>query len=144
MSKFQPIEFYKKKDKGYDLLPFRFTSLDEENYFLSNMAGEGIVLPRIELHQFVNHELSETSGSYARLRDRAFLTDGNTNVAQDLLPIKLASRLGCLSEFTGLHLFVVTLRCEHSCPYCRVSRQSEDKSNFDMSEEVAEKSLDLV
>ena len=144
MSKFQTIEFYKKKDKGYDLLPFRFTSLDEENYFLSNMAGEGIVLPRIELHQFVNHELSETSGSYARLRDRAFLTDGNTNVAHDLLPIKLASRLGCLSEFTGLHLFVITLRCEHSCPYCQVSRQSEDKSNFDMSEEVAEKSLDLV
>ena len=44
MSKFQPIEFYKKKDKGYDLLPFRFTSLDEENYFLSNMAGEDSTL----------------------------------------------------------------------------------------------------
>src|SRR5690606_82745 len=34
-------------------------------------------------------------------------------------------------------IFVVTLRCEHSCPYCQVSRQSDDKAAFDMSEETA-------
>lgn len=29
-----------------------------------------------------------------------------------------------LPELTRLHLFVVTLRCEHSCPYGQVSRQN--------------------
>jgi len=36
---------------------------------------------------------------------------------------------------------VVSLRCEHSCPYCQVSRQSEDRSAFDMTEQTAEKAL---
>ena len=144
MSKFKPIELKKKKKTEYELLPFRFTSLNDDAYFLSNLAGEGMMLPKKELYKLVNHKLSETSNFYIKLRDRAFLTDKNTEVAKDLLPIKLASRLSCLSEFTGLHLFVVSLRCEHSCPYCQVSRQSQDKSHYDMSEEVAEKSLDLV
>jgi uncharacterized protein len=36
------------------------------------------------------------------------------------------------------------LRCDHSCPYCQVSRQSEDKSSYDMTQEMADKSLDMV
>ena len=32
-----------------------------------------------------------------------------------------------LAESTSLHIFVASLRCEHSCPYCQVSRQSSDK-----------------
>ncbi len=46
-----------------------------------------------------------------------------------------------LRQPTGLHIFVVTLRCEHSCPYCQVSRRSTDKSRFDMSEETAMRAL---
>ena len=49
-----------------------------------------------------------------------------------------------LADFTGLHIFVVSLRCEHSCPYCQVSRQSDDKLTFDMSCDTAEKALELV
>src|SRR5438034_196372 len=37
-----------------------------------------------------------------------------------------------------------TLRCEHSCPYCQVSRQSTDRSRFDMSEETAMRALDIA
>src|SRR5262249_53163427 len=36
------------------------------------------------------------------------------------------------------------LRCEHSCPYCQVSRQSSDKSRFDMSEETARLALEAT
>jgi His-Xaa-Ser system radical SAM maturase HxsB len=49
-----------------------------------------------------------------------------------------------LAGFTGLHIFVVTLRCEHSCPYCQVSRQSADRSLFDMSESTAREALAMV
>jgi His-Xaa-Ser system radical SAM maturase HxsB len=49
-----------------------------------------------------------------------------------------------LREPTGLHMFVVTLRCEHSCPYCQVSRQSTDRTRFDMSEEIAERALQIA
>src|SRR6202022_4255004 len=49
-----------------------------------------------------------------------------------------------LQQVTPLHIFVVTLRCEHSCPYCQVSRQSTDRSRFDMSEETAMRALDIA
>jgi uncharacterized protein len=41
-------------------------------------------------------------------------------------------------------MFVVTLRCNHVCPYCQVSRVSEDRSAYDMTEEMAEKGLEFV
>jgi sulfatase maturation enzyme AslB (radical SAM superfamily) len=49
-----------------------------------------------------------------------------------------------LREPTPLHLFVVTLRCEHSCPYCQVSRRSAERDRFDMSEELALRAVDVA
>src|SRR3546814_13294558 len=81
---------------------------------------------------------------YSELKAKHFLVDGDSNVAIDLLALKVRTKLQRLSDFTGLHIFVVSLRCEHSCPYCQVSRQSDDKTTFDMSRETATKALDIV
>ena len=144
MSKFQPIEFYKNKSHSYELLPLRFEVLDDENYVVTNMAGEYLTLPRDKLSKLVKHELTASDPDYVNLRARHFLVDDKTSIAKDLLAIKLRTKYSNLSEFTGLHIFVVSLRCEHSCPYCQVSRASDDKVAFDMSKEVADKSLDLA
>jgi His-Xaa-Ser system radical SAM maturase HxsB len=144
MSKFQPIEFYKNKSHAYELLPLRFEPLDEANYVITNMAGEYLTLPRQELHKLVKHQLSPSDQTYIDLRARHFLVDDKTSVAKELLAIKLRTKYSNLSEFTGLHIFVVSLRCEHSCPYCQVSRASDDKVAFDMTKEIADKSLDLA
>lgn len=40
-------------------------------------------------------------------------------------------------EGPTLHIFVVTLRCDHSCQYCQVSRASMAAEGFDMSAEHA-------
>ncbi|MFX8945949.1 radical SAM protein, partial [Acinetobacter baumannii] len=39
---------------------------------------------------------------------------------------------------------MTTLRCDHSCPYCQVSRANDDRQEFDMSEETALKSIELA
>jgi len=70
--------------------------------------------------------------------------DRDSSVVMDLLPLKVRTKLQRLADFTGLHIFVVSLRCEHSSSYCQVSRQSDDKLAFDMSIETAEKALALV
>lgn len=144
MSKFEKIEFYTKKKHTYQLLPFRFTELDESRHVLSNMAGEFLVIDKTEVPKIIRHELSESDPIYIKLRSRHFLIDDKTSIAPELLGIKLRTRLNKLPSFTALHMFVVTLRCEHSCPYCQVSRQSEDKIAFDMSEETAKKSIELA
>ena len=57
---------------------------------------------------------------------------------------KARTRYARLPNFTSLHILVVSLRCEHSCPYCQVSRQSTDRDRFDMSPETAQRAVELV
>ena len=145
MSKFLPLLDYQQPlADGYQLLPFRFTSLDEHEYVLTNQAGEFILLGRPTLEALVLHLLPATSRVYNDLKSKHFIVDGDSSVAMELLPLKVRTKLRRLAEFTGLHLFVVSLRCEHSCPYCQVSRKSDDKLTFDMSADTAEKALALV
>lgn len=144
MSKFQPINFYQSnKSSHYQLLPFSFDKLDQR-YILSNFSGEYLVVERGILDKLVNHQLTESDPDYLRLRAKQFLLDSRNDIAPELLALKIRTRYVRLPEFTSLHIFVVSLRCEHSCPYCQVSRQSEDKSKYDMDDVVAFKSLDLV
>lgn len=146
MSKFQPLTFYNiQKPQSYALLPFKFERLDGNRTLLTNMAGEFLILPHSEIEKLVEGTLTPASAPYSDLRARHFLSDSLTHKSSiDLLALKVRSRYRRLPQFTGLHIFVVTLRCEHSCPYCQVSRQSEDKAAFDMSEETAMHSLDLT
>lgn len=47
-------------------------------------------------------------------------------------------------EGPSLHILVVTLRCDHSCQYCQVSRAAHDAVGFDMSEETVDRAVDLA
>ncbi len=145
MTRFKGIESYEAPvGDRYRLLPFKFTPLDSLTYVLTNMAGEFHLLPSETLRAFVRHQLPRNSSEYTDLRARHFLEDSIETAARDLLALKVRTRYQRLPEFTALHMFVVTLRCEHSCPYCQVSRQTEDRSAFDMTTQIADKSLDLV
>jgi uncharacterized protein len=143
VSKFRPLLDYQQPlVNGYRLLPFRFTALDDEEYVLTNQAGEYCLLDRSTLYDLVHHRLSSTNRVYSDLKSKHFIVDDDSSVAMDLLPLKVRTKLRPLADFTGLHILVISLRCEHSCPYCQVSRKSDDKVAFDMSVETAEKALD--
>ncbi|MEG8222651.1 His-Xaa-Ser system radical SAM maturase HxsB [Sphingomonas sp. HH69] len=145
MAKFRDAaHFDTSATSGYTMLPWRFTALDEDSYVATNMAGEYIALPRADIVDFAEGRLSPRSSTYSELKTRHFLIDADTDVAIDLLALKVRTKLAPLANFTGLHIFVTTLRCEHSCPYCQVSRANDDKREFDMTEETALKALDLV
>lgn len=145
MSRFKSLAHYETPlGRGYKLLPFRFARLEGSDYVLTNEVGEYQILDRDTLEEFVRHRLSPSSPHYADLKSRHFLLDEDSSVTLDLLALKKRTKLHRLSQFTGLHIFVGTLRCEHSCPYCQVSRQSDDKLAFDMSEETADRALALV
>lgn len=128
----------------YRLLPARFTRLDETRYVVSNDAGEYVVLERADLEAYVRKELRLDGAAYAALKARHFLFDDDSRVAIDLLALKYRTRVERLADFTGLHMFVVTLRCDHTCAYCQVSRQTKDRAHFDMSREHADKAVDFV
>lgn len=129
---------------SYSLLPFRFLRLDSSRYVLTNLVGEYVVVDRESLQAFVKHKLEPETDTYENLKAKHFLLDGDSTVAADLLACKYRTQLGTLPSLTSLFIFVVTLRCEHSCPYCQVSRQSEDRHAFDMQKAHAEKAIDFV
>lgn len=137
------MQFYENKG-SYRLLPVRFLNLDDCRMVATNIAGEYLVTNRETLTQLLNHQLDPDSPQYRQFRLKSFLVDSATSFALETLPIKIASRLAALPSFTGLHMFVVTLRCEHSCPYCQVSRQSENRIDFDMTVDIADKAINLM
>lgn len=97
-----------------------------------------------QLQRIVEYELQPDEELYVDLRAKHFIREEEDKAPLDLLALKLRTRYARLANFTNLHIFVVTLRCDHSCPYCQVSRQSEDKASFDMTREMADRSLDFV
>lgn len=145
MAKFLGIVDYEQPlAAGYRPLPYRFMQLHDSRYVLTNMAGEFLIADRAELEAFAQGSLSFRSRIYNELKSKHFLIDADSDVALDLLALKVRTKLSPLANFTGLHIFVVTLRCEHSCPYCQVSRANDNRREFDMSKETALRSLDLV
>ncbi len=144
---FQSPEFYStlSRNADYSLLPFRFERWsDGQQYLLVNEVGEYEFLPADEFRRFVSHQLEHSSSTYRKLKARHFLTDGTSSALPDVLASKYRTKKSFLDGFTKLHIFVTTLRCNQSCPYCQVSRQNEDAGSFDMTEEAMRRSVDLM
>src|SRR5580692_4837246 len=128
---------------GWQLLPLRFHRIDAESVVLTNLVGEHVFVTPDELAAVVDGTCTDQE-LLARLRAAHLIQVPGETLPSELLAIKLRTRMRGLPDSTGLHIFVVTLRCEHTCRYCQVSRQATAKSDFDMSEETARKGLELA
>src|ERR1700729_2785688 len=128
---------------SWQLLPMRFHRFDTDGVLLTNLVGE---------HVFLSEEqfLAVLDGScgdqvlLAELRAKHLIQLPGERLPAELLAVKLRTRMRRLPESTGLQILVLTLRCEHTCRYCQVSRQAAAKSQFDMTEEVADRALSLA
>lgn len=143
-SAFKAAAYYLPEGNHYELLPFRFIRLDTQRYVVVNEVGEWQVLERAQLEALVRKTLPQRTPLYYSLKSKHFIQDLDSNVALDLLALKVRTKRHRAAEFTSLNMFVVTLRCNHSCHYCQVSRQSEDRSAFDMTIPMANKALDFT
>ncbi|HEY0935163.1 MAG TPA: radical SAM protein, partial [Trebonia sp.] len=128
---------------SWQLLPMRFHRLDGDSVLLTNLVGEHVFVSDAQLLAVMNGTCHD-QGLLGRLRAVHLIQAEGETLPAELLAIKLRTRMSQLPNSTGLHIFVVTLRCEHTCRYCQVSRQAAAKSDFDMSDETARKSLGLA
>jgi His-Xaa-Ser system radical SAM maturase HxsB len=124
-------------------LPFRFIDLDDRRV-LVNLAGEHEIVDRATLTSLVEHRLGPETETYQNLKAKHFLADTAAATPLTLLATKVRTKYSFLAGFTRLHIFVITLRCDHSCHYCQVSRVSASKSKYDMTRESSDRALDLV
>jgi uncharacterized protein len=144
MARFLAPEAFGAATDTLSLLPFNFEPAESGQYLVANMVGDFIRLSENELNRLVDLQMAPGDGLYEKAYAAHLITGTNQTAQRQLLALRLRSRMSFLRHLTPLHIFVVTLRCEHSCPYCQVSRQSTDRSRFDMSEETSIRALDIA
>lgn len=144
IARFAPPEAFSPKPSTLQLLPIRFERLGPDRFLVGNIVGDMAEMTATELDRLCALDLTPGDGLYERAFEKLFIGSVDQRAQQQLLALRLRSRLSFLRAATPLHLFVVTLRCEHSCPYCQVSRQSADRVRFDMDHATASKALDIA
>jgi His-Xaa-Ser system radical SAM maturase HxsB len=140
---FYPLEKFAPKPRRVSLLPFQFTRLLREE-LLVNEAGEFLFAPDGTVRALAEGQVDVSSELYKDLKAKHILYDDTSSPLLDVLATKIRTKYDHISGGTKLHIFVVTLRCEHSCHYCQVSRQTATKGEFDMSPETADRSISLM
>lgn len=141
MAKFRTSAAFEAATDDLDLLPIRFERLGDGRVIVANMLGDMAILASGDLERIVRLDMAAGSELYATAAEKMFVRRKDQLSSLQILAMRLRSRMGFLRSPTQLHILVVTLRCEHSCPYCQVSRRSTDKDRYDMAPETAERAV---
>jgi His-Xaa-Ser system radical SAM maturase HxsB len=141
---FSPITDFASSTDSYRLLPFRFHRLNKQTEILVNECGEFLLAPRGTTEKIVRRTLRRADDIYPTLKAKHFLYDDYSSPLLDLLASKYRTKFEFIHGSTKLHIFVVTLRCDHSCHYCQVSRQTVNNDEFDMPQDVAAAAVDMM
>lgn len=144
--KFRPPETFVASGQGYRLLPLRFRRLpwDRRRVFVSSLAGDWLVMEHAAFERFVGHALLADDPLLADLQARHLaVVDVQRSSLAPLLS-QYRTRKSYLLGGPALHIFVVSLRCHHTCNYCQVSRQQTTATAFDMANEAAVLAVDRL
>jgi len=129
---------------SYTILPFQFSRTNQNDVLLVNQAGDFTFLPNDIFEHFVHHKLDENSSFFSELKSHLLLAQNELDISIKKTALRLRTRKAFLKEFTCLHMMVITLRCNQKCKYCQVSCAEEDAYKYDMNEETALKTVDMI
>lgn len=144
MARFAVADLFQPQQSTLQLLPIRFQRLGADRFLVGNMVGDLTEMTQAQLERLCNLELAPGDGLYELAYEKLLIGSAEQRSSKQLLALRLRTRLSYLRAATPLHLFVVTLRCEHSCPYCQVSRQSQNRQRYDMDRATASKAIDIA
>ena len=134
--KFKEVGYYNavSDQEPYHLLPFRFHRINSNREVLVNEVGDFLFVPTGTAYKIISRNLDkdEDFELYADLVANYFISEQPITPLLDVLATRYRTKKSFLDYFTALHIFVITLRCEHTCHYCQVSRVTQDKDAFDM------------
>ena len=146
--KFKEIDYYNldENDNQYFLLPFRFHRINSEKEIIVNEVGDYLILPTGTFEKIVKRKINKETNSelYGDLIANFFISEEVVSPLIDVLATRYRTKKLFLNYFTGLHIFVISLRCEHTCHYCQVSRVTQNKDKYDMSIDNINKGIDIM
>lgn len=139
-----PAAFHGEASARYHLLPFRFHAISDTREVLTNEVGDFLLCPRGTAKRVVEREVQADEPLYADLVANFFISPTPEPALMEVLATRYRTKKSFLDSFTALHIVVVTLRCNHTCHYCQVSRQTADRHQFDISESTLDSALELI
>jgi His-Xaa-Ser system radical SAM maturase HxsB len=118
----------------YSLLPFNFRQLKDDSVLISNLANIYHVLPsNFDLNKLVNNPTSLDSESIKSLESKLFIsTSEDFDTKAQLTASSFTKSIHKDLSSPRLIMIVPTLRCDHHCTYCQVSRVNQDVDGFDL------------
>lgn len=131
-------------NKRLHLLPFQFSRFDNDDYLLVNESGEYIFLNKDDFDKLIQCDLTPESPSYYDLKSRHFINTEHLPEALEMVTAKYRTRKRFISDFTSLHMMVITLKCTNKCSYCQVSAEGDNAKGFDMPPDVARRVVDYI
>lgn len=129
-------------DKSYYLLPFDFTEISGKEV-LVNELGDMIVSPKGTVQKIVDRSLPKDD-LYKSLVANFFISEQIIPPLTEIYAERLREKKRFLESWTGLHIFVLTLRCNQNCVYCQASSQNEESNGCTMSKETMANSVELM
>lgn len=135
-------------DSSLSPLPFFFRKIDELNqYILTNQSGAYVFIDnKDELENIILGGANELS--YERKEEliaKSFIAnDSEYSIRASLVASKFASLLKGNIVAPSLFLVVPTLRCDHNCHYCQVSRVPTTKQGYDLKRNSISKILEII
>lgn len=131
----------------YTLLPFQFSRRPSGRILLVNEAGENMFIEDEHIfNAFVHLNLPVDHPEFENLCARHFCATTSDSIATaiELTAAQYRTRKLFLDQFTTLHMFVLTVRCNSDCRYCQVLSEAEHADKLDMSVETAEKAVEFA
>ncbi|KAA3618248.1 MAG: His-Xaa-Ser system radical SAM maturase HxsB [Calditrichaeota bacterium] len=141
--KFLPKDHFKKKTDNYFLLPFRFERIEDKELIVNDL-GDYIWFESGTVESIVNRKIDSFSSLYKDLLSKNFISETPVPENIEQLAIRFRTQKSFLDKFTSLHIFVITLRCNHTCHYCQVSRKPEYNLEYDISDSNLDKAISLM
>lgn len=104
-------------------------------------AGDWTFLAESEFDDLLAGRIVSGHPRFEDLQSKGVLRDG---LDLDAFASRLARRTSHVNRGPHLHILILTLRCNQTCAYCQVSRETPDTSGVDMTPETAEKVVELA
>lgn len=143
-ARFRPQEAF--TPTAYEVGAFRAARVPgvEGQALIVSDAGEFVFVDEGDHASLAAGVVPRSSPAFEDLVAKHIVTAPSSSATARMIDAKLRTKKAFLREGPGLHIFVVSLRCDHSCAYCQVSRQGAHKSQFDMSGETARAAVDRM
>jgi len=119
---------------SYSLLPFNFRQLKDDSVLISNLSNIYHILPnQNDLKKLINNISDLDPESIKILERKLFIsTTDDFEAKVQLTTSSFTKNIHKDLSSPRLIMIVPTLRCDHHCTYCQVSRVNQDVDGFDL------------